>query len=326
MPLVPIAQTADTFDFDTNQPGDYVFQVTDDEGCMAQSVLITLNPPEEITPATWTPTPVSCGATDNGRVIITPDATSGVPPYEINFNNTGWSSQTVYSNLSAGPYPYLVRDSRGCETPAYDIVIGTDLIGSPDAMVSPVVATCSGGIVEGSIQVTGVVGGTPNFTYILQDQFGAELFRIGPTANTAETFSNLIPGIYTVVTIDSLGCRDEDTVTVTQTTVTVVPDPVVPVCNIAGFSNTVEIFGGTGPFLIRLENDPAAPVSPNLPPRRHTFSGLQYGVTYTVEVTDTFSNCVYLVEIPPEDGWRRSAPGCPRARPGSASPTASSRA
>ena len=105
------------------------------------------------------------------------------------------------------------------------------------------------------------------------------------------------------MTLDALGCRDEDVVTVDQTTLDVVPDPVVaPVCAPGGFTNTVTIVGGVGPFLIRLATDPNPPVPPNLTPVRHTFAGLQFGVAYTVEVTDLGTGCIYLDEIPPEDG------------------------
>ncbi|MEJ2163146.1 MAG: SprB repeat-containing protein, partial [Robiginitalea sp.] len=105
-----------------------------------------------------------------------------------------------------------------------------------------------------------------------------------------------------VITLDAFGCRDEDTVTVDQTNLDVVPDPVpAPVCDPSGFSNTVEIVGGVGPFLIRLESD-HPPVTPNIPPRRHTFTGLQFGVAYVVEVTDLGTGCVYLDEIPPVEG------------------------
>ena len=299
----PIALTSTNFLLDAFIPGDYIIRVVDNEGCTADSSPVTLAPPASINAAATTVIPASCGQTDNGIIIITPDATSGIPPYEVSFDGGPFTTQTVYSNLNAGQtYSYIVRDARGCETLPDSETIPLDGTPAPDAAVSQVVATCSLGVVEGAIQVTSVAGGTANFTYILQDQFGAELSRIGPTASTSETFTNIIPGIYTVVTVDALGCRDVDTVTVTQTTVDVVPDVVVPICNIAGFSNTVEIFGGVGPFLIRLENDPNPPVSPNVTPRRHTFNGLQYGVTYTVEVTDTGTGCVYLDEIAPVDG------------------------
>ncbi|WP_282162908.1 T9SS type B sorting domain-containing protein [Ulvibacterium marinum] len=304
----PIPLASNNFLYDTTTPGTYIFRVSDNNtsnsACTASSVPVILDPPVSIDPPTVNVTPASCGQNNNGIVTIIPDATSGIPPYEISFDGGPFGSQTTFSNLIAGnTYPYVVRDARGCETLPASVLIPLDGTPPPDASVSPTLATCSLGTVEGSIQVTGVAGGTPDFTYILQDQFGVELFIIGPTSSTSETFSNLAPGIYTVVTIDALGCRDTDTVTVVQTSLDVVPDPVVPVCDVSGFSNTVEIIGGVGPnFLIRLENDPNPPVTPNSPPRRHTFSGLQYGVTYTVEVTDLGTNCVYLVEIPPVEG------------------------
>lgn len=299
-----IPLTSTDFVYSTNVAGEYVFRVTDNQGCVAESTPITLNPPVSIDPASAEVTPASCGQTDNGIVSITPDATSGIPPYEISFDGGPFGSQSVFSNLVAGQtYSFVVRDARGCETLPADVTIPTDGTPPPDATVAPVTATCSSGIVEGSIQVTSVAGGTADYTYILQDQFGTELDRIGPTASTSETFSNVIPGIYTVVTLDALGCRDEDTVTVEQTSLDVVPDAVpAPTCDPGGFTNTVEIVGGVGPFLIRLATDPNPPVTPNSPPRRHTFNNLEFGVSYTVEVTDQGTGCVYLEEIDPVDG------------------------
>ncbi len=300
----PIALSSNTFLFDTNVPGDYVFRVTDNQGCVAVSTPITLATPENIDPASANVTPASCGLTNNGIVNVIPDATSGIPPYEVSWDGGAFGSQTLFSNLNAGQtYTYVVRDARGCETVAQTVTIPLDGTAPPDATVAPITATCLTGTVEGGVEVTGVAGGTADFTYILTDQFGTEIARVGPTASTTHTFGNLAPGTYTVQTIDALGCTDVDTVTITQTTVDVVPDPVpLPTCDVTGFTNTVEIFGGVGPFLIRLVGDPSAPVSPNIPPRRHTFTGLQFGVTYTVEVTDVGTGCVYFDEIPPQDG------------------------
>ncbi len=297
-----VAFTTNTFIYNTTVPGVYVFRISDNEACIAQSEPITLNPPLSIDPASVIVTPASCGETTNGIVQIIPDATSGVPGYEISFDGAPFGLQSTFSNLVAGnTYSYIVRDSRGCTTVPTSVTIPLDGTPPPAATVTSNLATCLSGTLEGSIDITGVTGGTPDFTYILQDQFGIEITRTGPTNSTTATFNNIIPGDYTVVTIDALGCRDVDTISVIQNIVNVVPDPVTPVCSVAGFSNTVEILGGVGPFLIRLENDPAAPVTPNIPPRRHTFNGLQFGVTYTVEVTDVGTGCIYLEEIPPVD-------------------------
>ena len=160
----------------------------------------------------------------------------------MGFDGGPFGSQTLFSNLSAGQtYPYVVRDARGCETVPADVTIPLDGSLPPDATVGAITATCLSGTVAGEIQVSGVTGGNADFTYILRDEFGAEMDRIGPTASTTVTFTNVAPGAYRVVTLDAFGCRDEDFVTVDQTTLDVVPDPVpAPVCDPSGFSNTVD--------------------------------------------------------------------------------------
>ena len=297
--------TTNSFLYPVTAGGTYVFQVTDNESCVAVSSELVVANPENLLPPTVDITPVSCGAPDNGRVSITPDPTNGIPPYEISFNGSAFSSQSVYSNLAVGTYSYTIRDQRGCLFTA-DAIVPLDNTPGPDATVSPITATCAAGAVSGGISIDAVSDGVANFSFIIEDDQGNELFSfddVDPTSLPLVTNdATLIPGNYTITTLDANGCRDEDTVTIDQTTVTIVPDPVTPVCDATGFTNTVEIVGGVGPFLIRLENDPAAPVSPNIPPRRHTFTGLQYGVAYTVEVTDTATGCIYLQEIPPVDG------------------------
>lgn len=305
--------TSNSFLYPVTAGGDYVFRVTDNLSCEAFSENLEVKEADNIA-ATADPIPASCGETSNGGVRILPDATSGVPPFEIDFGNTGtYTPQTVYTGLNAGQtYAYTVRDARGCLTLGLDVTIPTSPNAPPNASISATNATCSlTGTNTGTIVVNSVADGTPDFTYIVIDAFGVEVVRVGPTPNTSEVISHpdLIPGSYTVRTVDALGCSDIDNVSISQGDVSVVPDPVTPICNVAGFSNTITILGGepappgSDPeFLIRLIDDPSAPVSPNSPPRRHTFNGLELGVTYTVEITDVTTGCIYFEEIPPQDG------------------------
>ncbi|MEO1010964.1 MAG: T9SS type B sorting domain-containing protein [Bacteroidota bacterium] len=311
----PTPLTTNTFFYDTNAPGDYVFRVTDNEGCITESVPITLNPPANIAAATWTAVPVSCGATDNGRVTIIPNATDGVPPYEVNFDGRGWSSQTVYSNLPAGTYPYLVRDARGCETPLDNVVIGTDTTPVPDAAVTDLPATCIAGTVSGGIEITNVTDGTPNFSFIVQDAFGAELARLDDVSTFPVQIidPSIVPGTYTVITLDANGCRDVDTVTVDTNEVVITPINFTPAvtCDDTGFTYTVEvtptIFPVTPTYRIRLQGQPTFyALNNNAGPDTHEFSnatdGIQYGVAYTVEVLAP-NGCIYEEVIPPIDGF-----------------------
>lgn len=301
------AFTANSFLYPVTSGGDYIFQVTDNENCEAFSAPLEVMDPVNIL-ASAIPIPASCGDPTSGGMRIIPDATSGLPPFEIDFENSGnFSSQTIYTGLTAGQtYSYTVRDARGCVTSGLSLTIPTSPNAAPDAVITAVNATCSvSGSSAGSIVVNSVTNGTPNFTYIVSDVFGNEIVRVGPTASTSETITHpaLIPGDYIVRTVDALGCSDSDAISINQTDLSVVPDAISPTCSISGFSNTVTIVGGVGPnFLIRLVGDPNAPVSPNSPPRRHTFNGLQLGVTYAVEVTDLGTGCIYFEEIPPVDG------------------------
>lgn len=308
--------TTDTFDFDTNVPGDYVFRITDNNttssGCVAESVAVTLNPPQNIAAASYVARPVSCSSTNNGSVTIIPDATSGVPPYEVNFNGTGWASETVYSNLTVGTYSYLVRDARGCETPAdtFDIVL--DTTPPPATTVSEEQAVCGGsGPVSGGINIDSVTDGTANYTFIIEDNTGVEITRMEDVATLPVQIldAGLVTGDYTVITIDANGCTDIDTVTITSNEVVIspIPPPVPLDCDDTAFTYSVSVSGGTGPYLIRLIDQPGFYNLNNTPAvNDHTFDnatdGIQYGVAYTVVVLDVGTGCTYEQEIPPVDG------------------------
>ncbi len=310
--------TANTFLYPVNAGGTYIFRVTDNENCVADSSPLEIDPPVQIAPATVDITPVSCGGTDNGRVVITPNATSGIPPYEVNFNGLGWSTQTVYSNLSVGVYPYLVRDSRGCETPAADAVVNLDTTLAPDATANPLPATCSAGnIVAGGIQVTNVANGTANFTFIVIDDQGNQLVEVNDVDPVTLPLNindpSLIPGTFTLITLDANGCRDEDAITIVSNDVTIAPINFTPAitCDDGTFTYTVQVTPTIFPTLptyeIRIAGQPSFYALNNSNgPDTHTFSntadGIQYGVAYTVEVLAP-NGCIYEQEIPPIDGF-----------------------
>lgn len=312
-----IPLTTNTFDYNTNVPGDYVFRITDNNttssGCVAQSVAITLNPPQNIAAASYVARPVSCSSTNNGSVTIIPNATSGVPPYEVNFNGTGWASETVYSNLTVGTYSYLVRDARGCETPAdtFDIIL--DTTAPPATTVSEVQAVCGGsGPVSGGVNIDAVTDGTANYTFVIEDNTGVEITRmedVDPSALPVQILDPLlVTGDYTIITIDANGCTDIDTVSITsnEVVITPIPPPAPADCDDSSFTYAVTVSGGSGTYQIRLLDQPGFYALNNTPAvNDHTFSNtsdsIQYGVAYTVVVLDVVTNCTYEQEIPPID-------------------------
>lgn len=278
----------------------FQFEVYDSEGCLTETNVVTISPPEAIVGAA-VPTNTTCGD-DNGIIELIPDTNFGVPPYEYSDDSGAtYSSQNIFSGFAPGTYStFMIRDSRGCTTP----LLSATITGSVpiDATVNPVPATCALGVVEGGVDVTNVTNGTAPYTYTLQDAAGNTVAVVGPTASTTANFTNLSQGNYTVITTDGAGCQDTDTVTITENTVTIVPvDNNPPDCT-SVLTNTITIVGGTGPFLLRLVGEGVPRYAPNSPPRTHTFSGLSFGVTYFVEVEDTATGCIYIEEIPPVVG------------------------
>jgi len=313
-----------TYTVPFGEHGDYTVSVVENNNCTDISELITFDEPANIV-ATHNATGTSCGDANSGFIQIIPDATGGIPPFEIKFGPDGsltygvgddgiytYSSQTVYSGLSVGTYEYLVKDSRGCLIPGIvDVVIAPDPNPAPDATVAPLDATCSATVVSGGIQITGVTDGVPEYTYIIEDALGTEITRVttdGSTTYPLDIYDvDIIPGSYTVITLDSRGCSTTDVVTVGSATVDIIPDnTTLPlVCSAGGFTYCVDIAGGTGPFDIRLVDGSAPPFTyislGGAPPvRRYCFSSIQFGETFTVEVVDTATNCIYqeVIEVP----------------------------
>ncbi|HET8736892.1 MAG TPA: transporter, partial [Pricia sp.] len=303
--------------------GDYTVEVTDNNGCTNTSPPLTFSPPASI--AVLPPNVVgpSCGNANSGFVEIFPDVSVGTPPFQVAFapggtgliddpfnpdpgNTYNYSSQTVYSGLSAGTYEYIVKDARNCTTGVLTVTVNLDTTNPPNATVVPIDATCSGTVVSGGITISNITNGAPEFTIIVEDNYGNELVR-RENVTLADlplpiSDPSLVQGDYTVITLDSRGCIDQDGVSINSTQLDIVPNFTAPaVCDRGDLPQCVDIVGGIGPFDIRLVTDPSSPYIDLGPTATsHCFTGLVPGSSYTVQVLDEGTNCEYIetVDIP----------------------------
>ena len=276
----------------------YQFLVTDSRGCTTESNVVTISPPETIA-GSVVGTDTQCGDNTSGIVELIPDTTQGIPPYEFsNDNGATFSTQNIFSGYGPGTHGgFIIRDSRGCVSPAYSVTIGAS---APlDATVTPVDAVCAAGAVNGSISTT-INNGVAPFDYVLLDVAGNLVASSMGTGSTTVNFPNLPMGNYTVVTTDSQGCEDRDDVVIDQNILDLIPLDANPaLCSDTAFPYRVQATGGTGPYEFRLVGDPIFQPGTGAGGDIYDFTGqVVPGVTYFVEVRDALG-CTYIEEIDP---------------------------
>ncbi|WP_445383587.1 T9SS type B sorting domain-containing protein [Robiginitalea sp. IMCC43444] len=300
------APYAGGFPYTTSADGTYQFRITDSEGCVGLTNIITVSPAilPQATASTIDPT---CFGDSNGIVEIEVDPNFGQAPYEINFNGLGFSNQTVYTGLPAGNYNYTVRDAKDCLF--NDSVTLTD----PalfDATITVTDVSCSGvpggGDIPGSIDISIISGGAPNFTYTLYDQSNNIVPVTGsnPIVNTPSTnvtFDGLLFGDYYVRIIDANGCEFyQNPVRVRANPFLSLDSSVIADCATGG-TVTVSADGGSGDYTFSIYGPGTAPDSETAGPgpleEQAVFGGLNSGQTYIFEAIDNSSLCTSYIEV-----------------------------
>ncbi|MBI1289479.1 MAG: T9SS type B sorting domain-containing protein [Flavobacteriales bacterium] len=177
-----------------------------------------------------TTTPDSCPGGNVGTAVV--DVTGGTAPYTYFWPGFVETSDSI-SGLDGGSYTVQVTDNNGCpQTQPFTI-------DSPADWADTLTATdplCFGGT-DGQITSSGVIGGTPPYTYSWSG-----------TAQTTENISGLSAGTYALTVTDSLGCTNTfPTVTVNEPTQISITETHVDVsCNgDTDGSINVSVSGGT---------------------------------------------------------------------------------
>tara|TARA_B100000949_G_C14289105_1_gene456152 strand:+ start:3035 stop:11341 length:8307 start_codon:yes stop_codon:yes gene_type:complete len=275
----------------------FQFMITDARGCTTETNTVTISPPETIA-GSAVATDTQCGDDTSGIVELIPDTTQGVPPYEFsNDGGTTFSSQNIFSGYGAGTHTgFVIRDSRGCISPVYDVTIGSS---DPlDATATPTDAICASGSVNGSITST-VNNGVAPFDYVLVDEFGGTIASSIGNASTTFDFTNVPLGNYTVVVTDAQGCEDRDQVVIDQNQLDLIPSADPASCSDTSFPYQVQATGGTAPYEFRLVGDPTFQLGTGINNDIFDVTGqVVPGVTYFVEVRDA-NGCTYIEEIDP---------------------------
>ena len=293
--------------FTSGVSGDYIFRVTDAATCTVLTSTFTLTPATNPT-FTVVATDVVCNGDLSGSLDVT--FTSGLPPFVVNvFNDTtGFDYLTQTTGLPAGNYTVTVTDAKGCSVVDNTVVIGESTAISAIIVANPII--CGGADSFGSIDVTSITGGSPEYTYILSNTFGF----IGSHTTIASadyTFTGLDFGVYQLVISDSSNCEViYDNIRISSPPDALEIDVSAPMVScLAGATVVVTVkspvlavtyrFGiltqQTAPYYTFALSQLADNVG--VDPAVATFTGLTPGVAYTFVVLDETNNCYYFEQL-----------------------------
>ena len=244
--------------FESLMPGitDYEVVVQDDAGCSpVSSELLNTLIPDELVVNLISHTDLTCFEVNEGTIEV--EASGGVAPYFFSLTDGEGnligeiesSGSASFENLAAGSYVAGVIDMNGCGPVETDVIVITQ----PQEIVIENFyfenITCFGQD-DGSIYII-ASGGTGELQYSING--GTDLYSSG-------NFDGLSPGLYEALVADSQGCS-------VSLGITEIQEPgellfaLVNVNNIIIGSQkdhgsvTIEMAGGTGPYLYRLDED-----------------------------------------------------------------------
>ncbi len=129
----------------------------------------------------------SCG---NINGSITATGSNGAPPYQFAVNYGAFSSQSVFTDLSAGTYTIYMKDASG-DIAQQQVVVANTL--NPELTVTATDAFCSTG---GTIKITGS-GGTGALWYSID----------GTNYSSNDEFTQVQSGVYQAYVTDNVGCK-----------------------------------------------------------------------------------------------------------------------
>ncbi|WP_378180173.1 T9SS type B sorting domain-containing protein [Aquimarina sp. SS2-1] len=279
-----------------NTPGDYVIQVTDDQGCTAFSNPVTVTAYEPIATSTPVVTNPNC-PTDNGSIEITVTAGEGPFTYILDGDVTTTQGPTgtgpiVFNNVPVGNHVITITDGSGA-TPACTLDVDATIT-APTPITADIAITqeyrcdATGSSTTpqlGTITVSNPANGTPPYAYSID---GVDY------SNTTGIFTGLTDGTYT------LYIRDANTISCPVDLGQLTIDPLVQVTDLSFAATQVQCPALTADVTVTatldgtstVEYEITAPITVG-PQPSNVFTGLTSGVTYTFLARTDTDGCVY---------------------------------
>ncbi|WP_111682580.1 T9SS type B sorting domain-containing protein [Winogradskyella tangerina] len=244
-PLTVTGMQAGTFTVEITQ--------TDYPYCSNTGIIVISSPLEALTLALQETSNVTC---NNNEGTITAIADGGWGDYEFELSGdatVAYSSNNVFSGLSAGTYTVTVRDAEGCLTS--EVITLTEPAPITATFTPSTTTLACFGDQDASITVDMVSGGQgSNYTYTL-NMISPQVSSSGP--QTSNVFNDLGAGTYNITITDGFDCEmtSLDIVIANPTELDVdLVRASTQTCFIES-TLTLSASGGTGPYEYSNTND-----------------------------------------------------------------------
>ncbi|TPE42586.1 T9SS type B sorting domain-containing protein [Pontibacter mangrovi] len=177
--------------------GTYNITVKDANGCtLTQAVEVTdIEGPSDVALTSESST---CGASNAS--ITVGAVTGGTPTYTYSIDGKTFQASASFGSLAAGDYTITVKDANSC-TFSKTITV-TDIAGPTDLTATTQATTC--GSNNGEITITGVTGGTGDYTYS----------KDGVNFQATATLTGFVAGSHMIFVKDANGCTFSKSFTV----------------------------------------------------------------------------------------------------------------
>lgn len=170
--------------------GTYFVTVTNGDGCLDTTSIVMTEPNAPLLTSIEELMPISCFESNDGQLTTN---TTG-PFASLSYDWSNQETTASISNLPIGNYNVIVTNEKGCEATAnYVLDQPTEIIGE----TFPIDINCVDGPSAGLITIENVSGGTPNYTFGLEDN----------VLGDSPMVENLTAGTYQVVVRDAAGCE-----------------------------------------------------------------------------------------------------------------------
>lgn len=241
--------------------GNYKVVSTDGAGCISVNYFRITEPNDMFLDSLNGKNP-TCSTFGDGSLTV--DAGGGNGGFTFTWSTTPAQQGKTVNNLDPGCYTVSVVDAKGCS------VSDTYCLPAPNQSInitpSSTALKCFG---DNSGTVTFTTTGTnPNFTY-----------NWSPNVSSTNTATNVPAGLYQVTVTDAIGCRNIDSVRVTEPTALVVAIQVDSV-NCYGYQDgeiTITASNGTPSYEYAVNGGAYSTIN--------TYSNLNIG-TYSIAVRD----------------------------------------